>query len=58
MPVYKVTVRDLRYVEYYVPAESEKEAKDLIECSDDADADFVHKTVDAEWKIQSIEEEK
>jgi len=55
MNIYKVSVMETRYVDYYVPAESDDEAREKVEASSDADGDFGHRTVDGSCQITSVE---
>ncbi len=54
MPLFHVTVRDVRVASYAVEASSAEEAKELIEYSDDANAEFSHNLVDSSWEVESV----
>lgn len=49
-----VEVLDQRVVRYVVKAQSEEEARELVEASTDADNDFGSKTIDSTWSIEDI----
>jgi len=55
MPIFKVSVMETRYVDYYVSAISEDEAREQVEASSDADGDFGHRTVDGSYQITNVE---
>jgi hypothetical protein len=53
---YLVTVIDNKTHTYRVCASSEEVARDMVEISGNADADFPRDSVEAEWFVQYVEE--
>ena len=51
---YHVHVVNNRTTRYTVEASSRAVAKDMVECSADADADFGHKDTTAEWYVDEV----
>jgi hypothetical protein len=53
---FAVYVVDCRVVKYFVNAESAEDAREQIEASSDADADFGGKGLSSEWYVDEVEE--
>ena len=53
---FAVYVVDRRLVKYIVDAESAEDAREQIEASSDADADFEGKGLHSEWYVDNVEE--
>lgn len=54
MPTYYVVVSDSTTRRYFVEAESEDEARDIVEGDTDGLTAFGNKLIDSSWDIESI----
>ena len=53
-PIYQVVVVDITHRRFNVYADSEDEAQQAVEGSEDATADFGFKTVHSEWYVDEV----
>lgn len=55
MPQFEVKVIDNRYISYYVTAKNAEKAQELVEASANADTEFEHDEITAEWFIEGVD---